>query len=74
MRIEDHTVALDSVPCCLSITTCVQYPQVDLVTLYSSEPRLPCRQKVSSPDADTQGQPKFRGMWDRYCRGANAIV
>lgn len=21
-----------------------------------------------------QGQPKFRGMWDRYCRGADAIV
>ncbi|KAL1413371.1 hypothetical protein Q8F55_001131 [Vanrija albida] len=23
---------------------------------------------------DVAGQPKFRGMWDRYCRGANAIV
>jgi len=21
-----------------------------------------------------QGQPKFRGMWDRYCRGADAIL
>jgi len=20
------------------------------------------------------GQPRFRGMWERYCRGANAIV
>uniref|UniRef100_A0A494G905 Uncharacterized protein n=1 Tax=Solanum lycopersicum TaxID=4081 RepID=A0A494G905_SOLLC len=23
---------------------------------------------------DVAGQPKFRGMWDRYCRGADAIV
>jgi hypothetical protein len=22
----------------------------------------------------TQGQPKFRNMWDRYARGADAIV
>ena len=24
--------------------------------------------------AHVQGQPKFRGMWDRYCRGADAIM
>ena len=24
--------------------------------------------------ANDQGQPKFRGMWDRYCRGADAIL
>jgi hypothetical protein len=24
--------------------------------------------------ANVQGQPKFRGMWDRYCRGADAIL
>ncbi|OCF42730.1 arf/Sar family protein [Kwoniella heveanensis CBS 569] len=23
---------------------------------------------------DVAGQPKFRGMWDRYCRGADAII
>ncbi|BEJ12652.1 hypothetical protein CspHIS471_0211120 [Cutaneotrichosporon sp. HIS471] len=23
---------------------------------------------------DVAGQPKFRSMWDRYCRGANAII
>ncbi|EJU01519.1 Arl8a protein [Dacryopinax primogenitus] len=23
---------------------------------------------------DVAGQPKFRNMWDRYCRGTNAIV
>ena len=23
---------------------------------------------------DVAGQPKFRSMWDRYCRGADAIV
>lgn len=27
-----------------------------------------------SSETDVQGQPKFRGMWDRYCRGTNAIV
>ena len=26
------------------------------------------------PRANKQGQPKFRGMWDRYCRGADAIL
>lgn len=23
---------------------------------------------------DIGGQPRFRGMWERYCRGVNAIV
>lgn len=23
---------------------------------------------------DIGGQPKFRSMWERYCRGVNAVV
>lgn len=32
------------------------------------------RRGMECVKADRQGQPKFRGMWDRYCRGADAIV
>ena len=37
-------------------------------------------EQASRPDADIirswdlGGQPRFRSMWERYCRGANAIV
>lgn len=37
------------------------------VSLPSPSPRL-------NGTDENQGQPKFRSMWDRYCRGADAIV
>ena len=29
---------------------------------------------VDSVSWDLGGQPRFRTMWERYCRGVNAIV
>jgi ADP-ribosylation factor-like protein 8 len=30
--------------------------------------------KVSIKLWDLGGQPRFRSMWERYCRGVNAVV
>eukprot|EP01043_Picozoa_sp_COSAG02_P060711 COSAG02_NODE_7994_length_2755_cov_5.373117_2_plen_42_part_00 len=30
--------------------------------------------KLSIKLWDLGGQPRFRGMWERYCRGVSAIV
>lgn len=29
---------------------------------------------LTLPSWDLGGQPRFRSMWERYCRGVNAIV
>lgn len=42
--------------------------------------RLPAWMTLTSdrshwrPSQDVAGQPKFRNMWERYCRGVQAIV
>jgi GTPase SAR1 family protein len=33
-----------------------------------------CPQSADSCSWDLGGQPRFRTMWERYCRGVNAMV
>ncbi|MCJ1309746.1 hypothetical protein MMC25_003407 [Agyrium rufum] len=48
------------------------------VTLKWSVPKTYCSPGIAHPPNrnswDLGGQPRFRSMWERYCRGVNAIV
>lgn len=79
---------LSSCPCHLARTPldCIESPRIDVIfrtdqtTAISSIPTVGFNMKrvqqghVTLKCWDIGGQPRFRTMWERYCRGVNAIV
>merc|ERR1711912_170795 len=48
--------------------------QDDMIPTVGFNMRKVTRGKVTIKMWDLGGQPRFRSMWERYCRGVNAIV
>merc|ERR1711904_696185 len=48
--------------------------QDDMIPTVGFNMRKITKGKVQIKMWDLGGQPRFRGMWERYCRGVNAIV
>lgn len=46
----------------------------DMIPTVGFNMRKVSKGKVSMKLWDLGGQPRFRSMWERYCRGVNAIV
>jgi ADP-ribosylation factor-like protein 8 len=46
----------------------------DMIPTVGFNLRKVSKGKVQIKMWDLGGQPRFRGMWERYCRGVNAIV
>lgn len=56
--------------------SCTQYGKCneDTIPTVGFNMRKVSKGNVSIKLWDIGGQPKFRGMWERYCRGVSAIV